>query len=428
MNKEERNGYKRLGRNAVWIIGGSVANKLIALIVGAWTARYLGPENYGLIDYAGAYTTLFFPLCTLGINSLIVKEIVEKPDEEGTTLGTTLFLQCAASLLSIVVIGAVVLFLNPGEKTTFVVAMLCNLGLFFQMMDSFKYWFQAKLESKYAAIATTTAYIISSLYKVVLLVNKKTVEWFALASSVDYFVVAVILCVTYKRLNGPLLRVSKERARSLLTDSYHFILSGIMISIYGATDRLMLKNLLEESQVGYYGTAVSICNMWVFLLSAIIDSYKPVIFDLHGEDRKAYLNKNIEMYSIVFYVSVFVSIGIMFFGEIGIRILYGSDYLPAVVPLKICTWYVAFSYLGVARDAWIVCEGKQKHLIYIYAGAALTNVILNYVFIPSLGAAGAALVSLITQVSTVFVFPLLIKDYRENVQLMVRAIMFKKYD
>ena len=417
----------RIKRNAGWLIGGSIINKLFAFIVNIWTARYLGPSNYGLINYAAAYTTLFFSICTLGINSVLVKELIDHPDEEGTTMGTTLVLQGLSSLFSIVMICTIVFFLNFGEKLTLLVVFLCSLGLFFQMMDSLKYWFQSKLESKYAAIATTVAYIINSLFKVVLLMTGKSVVWFAIATSVDYFCVAVIMYLAYRKLKGPRFKFSKVKAKTLFQNSYHFILSGLMISIYGATDKLMLKNMLDEASVGYYGTAVSICNMWVFVLAAIIDSYKPVITELHNTNRTAYENKNAQLYSIVFYCSIFVSTLITIFAHFGINILYGEAYLPAVLPLRIVTWYVAFSYLGVARDTWIVCEGKQKYLVRIYAGAAVTNVVLNYFFIRLWGASGAALASLITQISTIFVFPLLIKDYRPNVRLMIKAVSLRGF-
>ena len=342
-------------------------------------------------------------------------------------MGTTLVLQCASSLVSVIMICAIVFFLNFGETLTLLVVFLCSLGLFFQMMDSLKYWFQSKLESKYAAIASTVAYLISSLYKVFLLVTGKSVIWFAIATSVDYLCVAIILFATYKKMHGPKLVFSKTKAKSIFKKSYHFILSGLMISIYGATDKLMLKNMLDEASVGYYGTAVSICNMWVFVLAAIIDSYKPVISELHNTNKVEYEKKNIQLYSIVFYSSVLVSTLITIFAHFGINLLYGDAYLSAVMPLRICTWYVAFSYLGVARDTWIVCEGKQKYLVRIYACSAITNVVLNYFLIQLWGASGAAMASLLTQFSTIFVFPLLIKDFRHNVYLMAKAILLRGY-
>lgn len=415
----------KITKNAVWLIGGRVINMLISLFVGLLTARYLGPGNFGLINYALAYTSFFFSLCTLGINSVIVKNFVDHPDEEGVTIGTTLVLRGISSILSSVMILGIVQFVDKEEPLTIVVVALCSIGLIFQIFDTFNYWFQSKLQSKYPAMATTVAYIIMSAYKIVLLLLGKNVEWFAVATSVDYICIAIFLFVVYKRKKGPQLKFSVKKAKELLGSSYHYILAGLMISIYGSTDKLMLKQMLGESAVGYYSTAVQVCNLWVFVLSAIIDSLFPSIMELYAKDKAAFERKNRQLYAIVFYCSVSVSVLFVVFGGIAIHIMYGAAYMPAVAPLRIVTWYVAFSYLGVARNAWVVCEEKQKYLKYLYLGAAVVNVILNVLMIPWLGTSGAALASLITQFSTILVFPFLIKDLRSNAKLMLDAIFLK---
>ena len=131
------------------------------------------------------------------------------------------------------------------------------------------------------------------------------------------------------------------------------------------------------------------------------------------------------MYAIVFYISVVASLGITVIAPLFIRIVYGEAYLSAVTPLRIVVWYVAFSYLGVARDAWMVCEKKQKYLKYIYFFSVILNIVLNAVLIPFIGASGAAVASLATQISTVLVFPLFFKELRENVKLIATAILLK---
>ena len=115
----------------------------------------------------------------------------------------------------------------------------------------------------------------------------------------------------------------------------------------------------------------------------------------------------------------------MIFSPLVIKILYGDAYMPSVQPLRIITWYTAFSYLGVARNAWVVCKGRQKYLTPLYAGAAIANVALNIVFIPLWGASGAAVASLIAQLLTSIIIPLFIKGLRENSVMMLEAICFK---
>ena len=147
--------------------------------------------------------------------------------------------------------------------------------------------------------------------------------------------------------------------------------------------------------------------------------------ELHGTDFPKYRRRNVQLYAIVFYISLVASVGIMVLARPGIEILYGTSYLGAVTPLRIITWYTAFSYLGVARNAWMVCENKQKYLKHLYVSAAILNVIINFILIPSFGSAGAAMASLITQICTSIVLPFLIKPIRENAVMMIEAITLK---
>lgn len=412
-------------KNAGWLIFGKVAQMLISLVVGLLTARYLGPSNYGLINYALAYTAFFMAFCTLGINSVLVKEFIDHPEQEGKIIGSSLLLRAISSFLSAGVIVCIVSIIEADEITTIVVTALCSISLLFNIFETFNYWFQSRLQSKVTTIVTLIAYIVTSLYKILLLVFGKSVEWFAFANTLDYICLGILLLICYKKYGGAKLSFSKSVSKRILSKSVHFILPSLMVSIYGYADKFMLKHMLNEAEVGYYSTATAICTMWCFVLTAIIDSLYPSIMEAYKSDKKLFERRNRQLYAIVFYVSVVVSTLFCVFGELIVWLLYGNDYLPSVAPLRVITWYTAFSYLGVARNAWIVCEDKQKYLKYIYVSAAIINVILNLVFIPIWNATGAAVASLITQIITTIVIPFFIKDIRRNSVLMIEGIIFK---
>ena len=412
-------------KNAGWIIGGKVANKLLAFVVGIFAARYLGPSNYGLINYAAAYAAFFASLCTLGINSVIVKNFVDHPDQQGETIGTTLLLRAISSLLSALAIIGIVSVVDRGERLTIVVVALYSIGLIFQVFDTLNYWFQARLQSKYSAIAELVSYAAMSVYKIILLALGKSVEWFAVASALDYIVLAAFLLIAYFKNGGTRFRYSLEKAKELLQSSGSFIIAGLMVSIYACTDKLMLKQMLGADAVGHYSLASTVSVSWAFILSAIIDSLYPEIVQSFQKDRLRYERKNRQLYAIVFYVSLFVSAMICLVAKPFILILYGENYLPAVGPLRIVVWYTAFSYLGVARNAWMVCENRQKYLKYLYVSAAALNVVLNLALIPSWGASGAAAASLITQASTTVILPAIIRPLRPNCRLMLDAVLFR---
>ena len=413
-------------KNASWLIGGRIAQMVLSLFVGILTARYLGPANYGLINYGTAYVAFFTALCTLGLNSVIIKDFVDNPDEQGEAIGSALVMRLISSILSSVMIVGIVSIVDKNEPLTIAVVALCSLGSIFHVFEVFNFWFQYQYKSKITSVAMFLAYAVTSAYKIILLVLGKNVKWFAFASSVDYIVLALFLFIAYKKHNGKKLKFSFKKSKSLLKVSYHYILSSMMIAIYGQTDKLMLKQFLGETEVGYYGTATTICAMWTFVLQAIIDSIYPTILRLYSVNREQYKRKNRQLYAIVFYVSTFVSLAFLVLGDWIVNLLYGTAYAPAGLPLKIITWYTAFSYLGVARNAWIVSEGKQKYLKYMYFGAALMNVALNCLFIPKFEAAGAAIASLITQMFTSIILPCFFKEMRPNSKLIIEAIFLRK--
>ena len=412
-------------KNAGWLISGKVVQMVLSLVVGIWTARYLGPGDYGTINYGNSFISFFMSFCTLGINSVIVKEFADSPQKAGETLGTAITLRILSSFLSAVLIIGIVAFIDFDEPMTIVVVALCSISLLFHVFDTFNYWFQYHYKSHVTAIATLLAYIGTAVYRIVLLSTGKSLLWFAMAMSVDYIVLGLVLYVAYKRQNGPPLSFSWATGKQLLGKSYHYILSGMMVAIYVQTDKLMLKQLLGEVSVGYYTVGTTVCGMWVFVLAAIIDAVYPTIIRLHKESKAAFETKNRQLYAIVFYLSVIVSLVFLLLGDKLILFMYGEEYRASINVLKIATWYTTFSYLGVARSAWIVCENQQKYLKYTSMGAAITNVLLNALLIPIWGIEGAAIASLVSQSFTSLVLPFMLKPLRPNAKLMLEAIILK---
>lgn len=420
--------HSRILKNASWLIAGKIFQMLLGILVSLITARYLGPSNYGLINYGAAYTAFASSICSLGINSILVKEFIEKRDTEGTVIGSALFLKMVASTFSILTILSVSYVVDKEDSLARYIVFLCSLGLIFQIFDTFNYWFQSRLQSKVSALVSFFAYAATTIYKIVLLVLEKDVRYFAFASSIDYILLAILLLIYYYKYGGRKINLSFGCAKRLLSKGHHFILPSLMVAVYGQTDKVMLKQFISDAEIGYYSTAMTVCTMWCFVLSAIIDSFYPTIMESYKAGGKDFNYKNKLLYAIIFYASFSVSLILAIFAEPIILLLYGKQYLPAAMPMRIVTWYTAFSYLGVARNAWLVCKDRQKCLKYVYFSAAFINVLLNILLIPQWGASGAALASLLSQIMTVLIVPFFVSDLRENSIMMIKSIFFKLKD
>jgi O-antigen/teichoic acid export membrane protein len=262
-----------------------------------------------------------------------------------------------------------------------------------------------------------------------LLITFKDVRWFAAAHVVEYAFVAILLLISYRNSNGKTspLRFDLSVAKRVLKRSYHFILSGMMVALYGQMDRVMLKSMISEEAVGFYSAAATINNCWVFILVALTEASSPVIVSKYPEDKEGFEKGLIRLYGIILYIAFFVAICITLLSKPLILLLFGGDYLPGRLTLCILCWGTPFAYLGVARHIWLVTHKKQKYIKYISAAGALCNLVLNAVLIPVWGIHGAALATMVTRFFTNFVIDFLIPGTRESGKLYLKALVFWKY-
>ncbi len=407
--------------NASWIIGCKIAQSVLALIIGILCARFLGPSNFGVINYAASIVGFATPLMRLGLNSILVNEITAGKESESKIVGTAIGLAVPAGILSsLAIIGFVSLY-NKGDTVSIVVCSIYSATLIFQAAEMITYWYQAKLMSKYPSIATIIGYVAVSAYKVYLLITAKSVYWFAVINAMEHLIICVILIGLYFHLSKQKLQFSWTTAKNLFSKGKHYILSGMMVAIFQQTDKFMLKNMIGDAETGYYSVAIACAGVAGFVYAAIIDSLRPAILTSKKYSEKDYQDKLSVLYAIILFLSICQSLAMTLFAKPMVSILYGEAYLPAVPILQLTVWYVVCSYFAIVRDIWILAEGKQKYLWIINILGATINVVLNLLMIPILGAFGAALASLITHLFTSFFACLIIKPMRPIWKIIIKS-------
>ncbi len=411
----------RVLNNASWIVGCKILQSLISFIIGMITARYLGPSQYGLISYAASVAAFFQPIVRLGFDSTLVQEFLHDPKEEGKILGTSLGFSIAASVISIVGIFSFVFFVNAGETETIAVCFLYSLLLLFQACEMTQYWFQSKLQSKYASISALIAYVCVSLYKIYILVTGKSVRWFAVSHVIEVAIIALLLLVLYRQTGGKPLSFSFALGKRMLQKSKYYIWSGLMMILFQQTDRIMLKLMLGEAETGYYSAALTCVGITAFVYAAIIDSGRPSILEGYQVSAKVFEKRMILMFSVITFLSLAQSLFMTLFAGPIISILYGSDYAASVGVLQISVWFTTFGYYGMVRNIWILAEGKQKWLLSINGIGALVNIAGNFLLIPRMGAKGAALASVVTQFMTNFVLCFCVRSMRPVGKMILRS-------
>ncbi len=409
-------------KNATWIIACKIVQSLLGLVVSMFTARLLGPAGYGLINYAASIVAFVAPIMQLGLNSVMVQEIVNSPEKEGETLGTALLMNTCSALFCVLGIIGFVSVANHGETETLIVCALYSILLIFQALEMVQYWFQAKLKSKYVSIIALIAYTVMSAYKIFLLVSKAKVYWFALSQAIDVMVIALVLLIIYKKIGTQKFRFSKDAMKRMWKKSRHYIVASLMVTVFQQTDRIMIKLMLDDAATGYYSAAVACAGMTSFVFAALIDSFRPSIFEAKKTSEEGFKKNMTRLYSVIIYLSLAQCTVITLFAPLIIKILYGSAYAPASSALQIIVWYTTFAYLGSVRNIWILAENKQKYLWILNLSGALMNIALNAVLIPFWGILGAAFASLVTQIFTNVIMNIIVRPIRANNVFMWKSL------
>lgn len=414
---------KKFAINASWLAIGRIFQVGITFITTMLIARYLGPEKYGIITYTYSYVVIFSSFATLGLNDIVVKELLDKNNKKEEVLGTMIVLKTISSILTIGLIFIVITIMNDSGVVR-TITILQSLSLLFQVFDSINYFYQSSLLSQKFAVVNIVAYTLSALFRIYGLLNGKDVEWFAFAVSLDFLLISTLLIVIYFK-DGYKLRFNKELVKKLLSKSYNYIFASIMIGIYSKADSIILEKMIDDAHVGYFAAATTICNAWPIILQAIIDSASPIIIELRNTNIEAYKKRFRQLFATIFYISVFVGIFILIASDFAIELIYGQEYMPASSALKIVCWSTIFSYFGVARGIWMQCEDKIKYEKPLYLLGAISNVVLNIVLIKQYGINGAALAVTLTELLTNFVYVYLLPQTRESAKLMLDGIILR---
>lgn len=408
--------------NAGWIIGSKIVQSLLALVVTMLTARYLGPANFGLINYAASIVTFMAPVMKLGFDSIIVNELINSPDKEGEIMGTSIVFNLITSVLSIAAIFVFVSIANANERDTIIVCMLHSTLLIAEALEMIRYWYQAKLLSKYTSLVSLVAYIVVSAYKIYLLATGKGIYWFAIAVTFDYLIIAIILLWLYSRLAPMRLTFKLSTGINMLKSSRYFIVSSMMVTIFAQSDKVMLKFMIGDSETGIYSAAISGAAITSFIFAAILDSARPALFEMKLKDQASFELNMRRLYAIIIWLSLAQNIVITVFSRQIVSILFGESFAQTSSVLALLVWYTTFSYIGAVRNIWLLAEGKQKHLWVLNLVGASANIIMNCLFIPLWGAMGAALASLLTQIITNVVLGYFIQPIRYNNTLLVESV------
>lgn len=419
-------GFAKILGNISWLLFDKILRMGTGIIVGAWIARYLGPEQFGLWSYASGFSFIFSAFATLGLDSIIIRELVKAPDRTNTLLGSAFALKLSGSIVAFLLSTISILLLNNREKLTIILVGISAAGFIFQSISVIDLYFQSKTQSRNTVIASNAAFFLITIFKIYLINNSGSLLEFAWAGLAEIIITSIFTLLTYRanHLNIRAWTIDRTVMWALLKESSPLLLAALAVTLYMRLDIIMLGAILGEKSVGIYSAATKISEIIYFIPSVIVASVAPSIIKHHSNDQQLYSSTLGKLYFIIGWLAIVLSISLSILSNNIIHLVYGSQYQDAGNILKFHIWASVAVFLGVASSQYLITEKLQKISFYRTLIGLICNLALNLILIPCIGVLGAVIATVISYYIATFSL-VFFKKTRQHSFFLAMAIFRK---
>jgi len=397
-------GLRTIMGNMGWLMVDRVVRMGMGLFVGVWVARYLGPVQFGSLNFSIAFITLFGTVTTLGLEGIVVREVLHNAQHTHEILGTTLALRSGGGLLAVGLSIATLRLIQPHDRQALLLVSILSLTLVFQAFDTIDCFFQSQVQSKITVWAKNSAFLVFAAVRVSLIYAKAPLWSFAASYAGEIALGAFGLMLGYRLSGGRVFawRSSKTRAIYLLKQSWPVIFAGMAIMIYMRLDTVMLKMMKGDYAVGLYSAAIKVSEVWYFIPLAIVSSVQPAIMRVK-DDPELFYGRLRKLFSLMTMTACILGSIVALTSHAIVRILYTNSYNGAGAVLAVHVWASVFVFLGVAQSPWDLSKNLLTLSLYRTIAGAIINVAMNLYLIPRYSAMGAAIATVVSYaISAVF--------------------------
>lgn len=414
-------GLGRYGSNLIWLFVEKGVRLVLSFFVGIYVARRLGPEQYGALNYAISFVVVFTSLSSLGLEQMLVRELVRFPRLRPLLQGTALGLRLIGISFSIAVIGAILL-LSKWQADS-VLILIIAVGYFFSAGQMLEFYFQAEVKSKYVVVSQIAALVICSVFRVYAAYRRLPLAVFAAIESAYIILSVFCYAVFYRRVCGDFRRwrFNGRLALRLLRDCWPIAITSAVGLVYMRVDQLMLKTMIGDEALGYYSVAIRVVELFYFIPMALSSTLFPAIVRAKGLGEGVYRQRFLGFLGIMTYVGLGAAVTAAAVGGL-IPVLYGRAYAASYGIYMIYVWRIVLCTVGVASGCFFLSENLMKYPMLFGIMGMLCNIGLNWFLISAWGCAGAAVAALITLALVVWVFPLFFAASRPLAGMLCRSL------
>ena len=412
-------------QNLFWAIMGKFVNLLSGLLVGIIVARYLGPEQYGLMNYVISYVFLFQTFAIFGLDSIEIREEARNQDDFEVIIGTAFGIKIITGVIFMILSIATSYIMEADSYTTILVAIY-SLSIVLNSFSVIRNYFTSIVQNEYVVKAEISRCLLSMAIKVVLLLLHLPLIWFIVSYMVDFAFLASGYVMAYHAKIGKLRtwKFDKKSAFFLLKESFPLLLTSAAVIMYQRIDQVMIGQMVDKSAVGFFSVATRFVEVLIYIPMTLAQTISPILVRARERSELEYAKKCQQFMNLSLWLSLSAAFVTSLLANQIVGLTFGSAYAPAVGVLQIMAFKVASVALSNTAGTMLVCEGLQKYAIFRDTFGCIVCIVLNYLLLPHYGIIAAAYVAIISNIAAGYVADAFIPAYRHLFVRQTKSLLF----
>jgi O-antigen/teichoic acid export membrane protein len=403
-----------------WLVGERVVRGCVTVISLAAVARHLAPAGFGILNYSLALIALATPLAQVGLEAILVRDLVRFPQRTGALLGTSFVIRLAVGS---VLAGALVLLSHYSSAIGTAQPALGPMSIILvsQAGEVADCWFRSRVQSRVVVVIRGSIIVAGAVAKLVLVAAGAGIVAFAWVYTIEAaaFVVGIIVYGFSGLEKSPRWSFDPSLATRLCREGLGFSLAGFLAVLALRADQVAVADYLGDAAAGLYYGALRLMELPVLVATATVASLYPTLA-LAREDHEVHASLE-AVFGIISAIAWTTALGVTIAGPWVTPLILGNAYRSAWPVLAIQGWAALFYFSGIVRDNYLALRGAPGTQA-VAAGAALcVQVVSNFALVPRYGIVGAAMAFLLTQIFNAWVLPTMLPALRPCLPLQARA-------
>lgn len=411
--------------NTLWLYADKFGRAFVGFFIATWLARSLGPQQFGELNFAQTIVTSFLPLAYLGMASVVVKLLVQRPELTDEILAASILLRGGAVAVTFPLVLLWAWFLAADAPGVMVLVLVMAFAMLAAMGEGYESELQVRMNNRLLSKIRLFAFGVSTVLKIIFIVLEAPLIWFAVLFSVDALgVTCLLVWHKWQRDGIHFVTWPIQMMKQLAKLAFPVTIVAVVSTFHLKIDVMLLGYMRPEDQVGYYSAAWKMLEALMYIPLMAVSTVAPAISQSHLESKCKFNQTLIQFFGILFWGMLIISGFGAWIGVYVIPLVFGAQYEQTALVFTVLIWLLPLILPSLVTVQWAINQNRLNYLMEVNLVGLFLGVVLGYLLIDEFGLVGAACSAIASYSIAFLIYGLFRPDGREIMRIQWQAFVW----